>query len=197
MRFKRIRPVVKGSRASRRYAGALLELAAELKKVDQVSADMRLIRGAISASRDLELFFASPVIDRSKKKGVIRALFEAKVDKMTMSFLLLLVEKGRESLLAGIVVEYADLLDEMMGIVNAELKAPFEFDEKHIARARVKLEEITSKKVRMSFSLDKSLVGGFLAQIGDTVYDGSVRRQLELLKRRLTENASFTSPLTQ
>ncbi len=188
---------MKRSRASRRYAGALLELAAELKKVDQVSADMRLIRGAISASRDLELFFASPVIDRSKKKGVITALFEAKVDKLTMGFLLLLVEKGRESLLAGIVVEYADLLDEMMGIVNAELKAPFEFDEKHIARARGKLEEITSKKVRVSFSLDKSLVGGFLAQIGDTVYDGSVRRQLELLKRRLTENASFTSPLTQ
>ena len=55
-----------------------------MKKVDQVSADMRLIRGAISASRDLELFFASPVIDRSKKKGVIKALFEAKVDKLTM-----------------------------------------------------------------------------------------------------------------
>ena len=188
---------MKRSRASRRYAGALLNLAEELKKVDQVSADMRLINSAVSASRDLELFFASPVIDRSKKKSVTNSLFETKIDKLTLTFLLLLIDKGRESLVPGIVVEFGVLLDEMMGIVNAELKAPFEFDEKNIVRARGKLEEITSKKVRVSFSLDKNLVGGFLAQIGDTVYDGSVRRQLELLKRKLSDNASFTAPMAE
>jgi F-type H+-transporting ATPase subunit delta len=51
-----------------------------------------------------------------------------------------------------------------------------------------KLEELTSKKVRLSFSIDKSLVGGFVAQVGDTVYDGSVRRQLEILRRQLAGN---------
>ncbi len=184
---------MKGSRASRRYAGALLELAAELKKVDEVARDMRLIQDAVAVSHDLALFFASPVVDRSRKRNVVTALFGGKIDKITLSFLLLLVEKGRESLIPGIVVEFGALLDKMMGIVNADLKAPFEFDKKNTERVRSKLEEITQKKVRVSFSLDKSLVGGFLAQIGDTVYDGSVRRQLELLRRQLSENVSFSS----
>ncbi len=185
---------MKGSRASKRYAGALLELAAEMKKVDEVAADMRLIHESISKSHDLELFLASPVIDRSKKRNVVNALFEGKIDKLTLGFIYLLVDKGREGLTTGISAEFVKLLDDMMGIVNADIRAPFRFDEKNEARVQSKLADITSKKVRVSFSLDKTLLGGFLAQIGDTVYDGSVRHQLELLKRQLSENASSSPP---
>jgi F-type H+-transporting ATPase subunit delta len=178
------------SRASKRYAGALLELAAELKRVDRLAADMRFIRESIEKSHELELFFASPVIDKSKKKNVVRELFEDKTDKMTVDFLYLLIKKGREGLIGGIAVEFGILLDVMMGIVDADLKSPFQLDEKGKAEVGSVLETITKKKVRISFSLDKSLVGGFLAQIGDTVYDGSVRRQLELLKRQLLGSPS-------
>ncbi|MCL4510881.1 MAG: ATP synthase F1 subunit delta [Bacteroidetes bacterium] len=180
---------MKGTIVAKRYAGALLDLASELKKVDEIASDMRLIHSSISDSRDLRLFFESPVIDHAKKNKVVRTLFEKKIDEVTLNFLLLLVEKGRESLVEGIAVEFTVLLDELFGIVNAQLKAPYEFDEKDRAMAHSKLEELTNKKVRVSFSLDKSLVGGFLAQIGDTVYDGSVRRQLEILKKQLSENS--------
>ncbi len=184
---------MKISRASKRYAGALLELASELKKVDEVAADMKFIRQSVIHSHELELFLASPVIDRSKKRSVVKAVFEGRIDKMTMDFLYLLIEKGREVLIAGIAVEFGALLDEKMGIVNAALKSPFEIDEKSQRKVVSVLETITGKKVRVSFSLDKRLIGGFLAQIGDTVYDGSVRRQLELLKRQLSDGASIDS----
>ena len=121
---------MKGARAAKRYAGALLGLASELKKIDHVAADMRLMHDSISASHELELFFQSPIIDRFKKRDVIKSLFKEKVDELTFHFLLLLVDKGREGLIDAIAVEFGVLLDEQLGIVNAELKAPYQFDEK-------------------------------------------------------------------
>lgn len=162
-----------------------------MKKTERIGADMRLIHDSIMSSRDLQLFFSNPVINRSKKRSVVKALYEGKIDTMSFDFIYLLIDKGREKLLWGISEEVGILLDEMNGILNAELKAPFEFDEKHHDRVRSKLEEITGKKVRIAFSLDKNLVGGFLAQVGDTVYDGSVRRQLEILKHKLSEDVSL------
>lgn len=182
---------MKGTRAAKRYAGALLGLASELRRTDQVASDMRLIHSSIAASHDLKLFFESPIIDRFKKRDVTKVLFEGKIDELTVHFLLLLADKGREGLIDAISVEFAALLDELLGIVNAGLKAPYEFDEKNKSEVQSKLEDLTDKKVRISFSLDKSLVGGFLAQIGDTVYDGSVRRQLEILKKQLSGEALF------
>ena len=162
-----------------------------MKKVEQIGADMRFIHESITASHELDLFFANPVIMRTRKRSVVNALFENKIDKMTLGFLNLLIDKGREKLTGGIAAEYGILLDDAMGIVSARLKAPYPLDDKSQTRVRSKLEGITGKKVRLSFSLDRSLVGGFLAQIGDTVYDGSVRRQLELLKDRLSEDVSL------
>ena len=179
---------MKGARAAKRYAGALLGLASELKKIDHVASDMRLMHDSISASHELALFFQSPIIDRFKKRDIITSLFKEKVDELTFHFLLLLVAKEREELIDAIAVEFSTLLDEQLGIVTAELKAPYQFDEKDKSQVQSKLEELTNKKVHISFSLDKNLVGGFLAQIGDTVYDGSVRRQLEILKQRLSGN---------
>ncbi len=171
----------------------MLQLATEMKKAEQVGADMRFIHESITASHELELFFANPVIMRARKRSVVNALFQDKVDKMTLGFLNLLIDKGREKLTGGIASEYGLLLDEALGIVNAQLRAPYPLDDKSQTMVRSKLEGLTGKKVRISFSLDKSLVGGFLAQIGDTVYDGSVRRQLEILKYQLSEDVSLAS----
>ena len=176
---------MKGTRAAKRYAGALLGLASELKKVDSVSSDMRLLRNYILASHDLEVFFKSPIIGRFKKQEIVTSLFKKKMDELTFRFILLLINKGRESLVNPIAVEFGALLDDQLGIINAELKAPYQMDDKNKLQVERKLEELTRKKVRILFSFDKNLIGGFLAQIGDTVYDGSVRRQLELLKQQL------------
>ncbi len=182
---------MRGTRAARRYAGALLQLASEMKKSEEVASDMQFIHDSIAASHDLKLFFESPIIDRFKKRDVARVLFEGKVNELTLHFVFLLVDKGREGLIYAISIDFAALLEELLGIVNAELRAPFEFEEKSKSDVQHKLEYLTNKKVRVSFSLDKSLVGGFLAQIGDTVYDGSVRRQLELLRRQFSGETLF------
>ncbi len=184
---------MKETRAAKRYAGALLELCSEMKKVDEVASDMRLIHDAISSSHELSMFFRSPVVNHFKKKDAVKGLFSAKVNKLSLDFLLLLIDKGREALAYEITVQFASLLDEMLGIVNAELRAPFELDETARSRMKKTLEGVARKSVRISFSPDGSLLGGFLVRIGDTVYDGSVRRQLEILKQQLSEESSLRS----
>jgi F-type H+-transporting ATPase subunit delta len=184
---------VKGVRAAERYADALLGLAEEMKRTEEVAADMRLIHDCVRSSYDLKLFFESPIIDRNKKRKVIEALFKGKVNELTEHFLFLLLDKGRGALTDPIAVEFAALHDQLRGIVNADLKAAYKFDKTDESKVQSKLEEVTGKKVRVSFSIDKSLIGGFLAQIGDTVYDGSVRRQLEILKQQFISTGNGIS----
>ncbi|HUI31775.1 MAG TPA: ATP synthase F1 subunit delta [Candidatus Acidoferrales bacterium] len=176
---------MKETRAAKRYAGALLGLASEMKITEKVAADMQLIRDWVESSNDLRLFFQSPIIDRQKKRKSVEALFKGRVDDLTARFLFLLIDKGREVLTYFIAVEYGVLHDILVGIENADLKAPYEFNRAEEAKVQSKLEQMTGKKVRISFSIEKDLIGGFMAQIGDTVYDGSVRRQLEILRQQL------------
>ncbi len=179
---------MKGTRAAKRYAGALLGLASEMKRTDEVASDMHMMHNWIKTSYDLKLFFQSPIIDRAKKRKVIDALFKWKINELTERFLYLLVEKGREALTDPIAVEFATLHDQLLGIADADLKAAYGFDAQDKSKVQSKLERLTGKKIRISIGIDRSLVGGFLAQIGDTVYDGSVRRQLEILKQQLAGN---------
>jgi len=176
---------MKGARAAKRYASALIDIAREMKRTDEVAADMHMIHDWVKSSYDLKLFFESPIIDRDKKRKTIEALFRGRVSELTEHFLFLLIDKGRETLTDSVAVEFAVLHDQLLGIVNADLKAAYQFDEADESLVLSKLEEVTGKKVRSSFSIEKTLVGGFMAQIGDTVYDGSVRRQLEILKQQL------------
>lgn len=184
---------MKGTRAAKRYAGALLGLSSETKKVNEVADDMRLVHDSITVSHELDLLFKSPVVNRFRKRDVVKGLFEKKLDPLTLSFLILLIDKGREALVDKIAVEFATLLDQLRGVVTAELKAPYSLDKKATSRLQARLENLVGKTVRISFSPDRELLGGFLVQIDDTVYDGSVRRQLEILKQQLSEDASFES----
>ena len=182
---------MKHLRVSKRYAGALLDLSVEMKKVDDVARDMALLHKQISETRELKLFFESPVIDKQLKRKIIERLYSDNVDELTMRFLLLLVDKGREMLVDGVAHEFSGLLDTFRGIERAEVHAPFSLTELERGKIQSKLEKITGKKVRLMISDDKTLIGGFLARIGDTVYDGSIRRQLEILKKELAESAAL------
>jgi F-type H+-transporting ATPase subunit delta len=93
------------SRAAHRYAKAILQLAEEEKKIQQLSSDFNELEGMIKKSKDFRLLLSSPVINNEKKKKAINALFENKVDTLTLRFLLLLTAKNREALLPSIIIQ--------------------------------------------------------------------------------------------
>lgn len=181
------------SRVARRYARALLELGREMKVVDEITSDVKLLGTAISGSRQLKLFLASPIVNHDRKKSVVNELFRSKIGDLVYRFVILLIDKGREELIEEIVVQYQSLLDDMMGIVRADVRGAYQFDPGELANIEMRLTKVTKRKVHAAFSVDPKLIGGFIAKIGDTVYDGSLRRQLELLRLQLTESKTIKS----
>ncbi len=174
-------------RVARRYAEALVEMAEEQKNTEAVAKDLESLRQLIAGSRELLLFLKSPIINKVKKHDVLRLLFEGRLDVATIRFLDLIADKGREEYLPDIIDQFFVLLEERQGIVRVEVKVAADFSKDQTALLQKKFETYTSKQVRITFTLDKQLKGGFVARVGDTVFDGSVKRQLELLRQRFVE----------
>jgi len=174
-------------RAAKRYAEAIISGAEEKNVLTRVIADMELMDRMIRESRDLLMFLDSPVVKKDKKRSVLTEVFGGTIHELTMSFVLLLVERERENILNEIITQFFVLRDERLGIVGVEIRAAEELSKDQHEKIQKRFEGMTQKKVRLAFSIDKQLKGGFLARVGDTVFDGTVKRQLELLRKRFEE----------
>ena len=155
--------------------------------------DLKRLLALIKSSRDLELFFQNPSIGKSKKRTALNELFSAMVDDITLRFILLLVEKSRENIIRDIIEQFGHMVDDKMGIVRAEVRSAVELEGKQETALKKQLEGYTGMKVVITYSLDRKLQGGFLARLGDTVFDASVRRQLELLEKKFMADGSMSN----
>jgi F-type H+-transporting ATPase subunit delta len=105
--------------------------------------------------------------------------------KMVRNFLLVLSDHRRLAALAPMIESFEILLDARLGFVRAELSSAREMDERQKTALGDELSRLTGKKVRPRFAVEPELIGGVIVRIGSTVYDGSVRGQLDSLARRL------------
>jgi F-type H+-transporting ATPase subunit delta len=174
-------------RIANRYAEALLTTAEEMHILKNVSDDLTVIQRIIQESHEFQLFLKSPVIKKEKKQTVILATFGPSVQVLTLKFLSLLIAKEREDALPSVIDAFFRLQDEMLGVVHVHVKTAAGLSQQQSAQLKQRFEAYSKKKVFIDQSLDKQLIGGFIARIGDTVFDGSVRQQLELLRKRFAE----------
>lgn len=176
-------------RVAQRYASALMALTNEQKKPGAVAEDLMIVLKAIDSSRELRSVLASPVVQQDKKRAILRDVFKKKVGDLVLGYIDVITAKGRESLLHDIMKHYFILRDEELGIVRVTVKTSVDFSAKQEKELKKQLETMTRKNVEITFSIDKELKGGFVARVGDTVLDGSVKRQLELLKIKLKQGS--------
>ena len=174
-------------RIATRYAQALISAAEKQKLLDRVAADMETLERIMRDSRDFILFLRNPIIKSEKKGSLFSEIFGKTLHEVTLGFLQLLAQKGREEILPDIAGRFFALRDEKLGIVNIGIKAATELSKEQQATIQKRFEEITRKSVRLNVIVEKELKGGFLARVGDTVFDGSVKRQLELLREKFAE----------
>ncbi|HLX13111.1 MAG TPA: ATP synthase F1 subunit delta [Bacteroidota bacterium] len=175
------------SRAALRYARALLGTAQELKQLDAVNTDVLLIDGLLKGSREFRLFMQSPVINTQRKKSVFTEVLKGNVSELMFSFLILLASKKREMIVPEIIEQFKIQYDELRGIMNVTLRSVSKFSPEQNTALVKKLQDATKKTVRLEEVTDAALIGGFTVSYGDTVLDGSVLRQLAVLKQQLTE----------
>ncbi len=186
---------MRNPRVARRYAGALMDAARSDHSIDRVDTDLRHIGDVIRLSRDLKLMLDSPVVPEKKKRAVIRELFASQVAGTTLAFIDLLVTKHREPLLPEIVDAFHALRDESEGILEVQVTSAVPLSAPQESRLASELSRSTGKNVRLRIQQDPCVRGGILVRMGDTVLNGTIARQLELLRGRFITGADTPGPV--
>ena len=172
---------------ARRYATALADVVTARGEAREVQSELSAWEQMMRSNPQLLEVFSNPTIPYEQKRNVLNALLaRARVRPTTANFLQLLLQNQRLADLGEINRRFALVLDERSGVVSAEVTTARPVPRASQDALRAKLAQLTGKNVRLSFTTDEELIGGMVTRIGSTIYDGSVRNQLQRVKETLT-----------
>jgi F-type H+-transporting ATPase subunit delta len=180
-------------RISYRYANSLMQLAEEKNILKKISDDAELIFNTLNSSKELRSIMKSPVIKTDNKKSLLTKIFDKKITTDSLNFLIFVVEKNREVILFDIFKEFLSLVDKKNNVVRAKIVSAVDLDSKLKLKMVGDLEKKSNKKIVADYNLDPNLIGGFIVQIEDTVYDASVKHQLSLLRKKFSEEINISN----
>lgn len=181
------------SAVATRYAHALADVVtgvpsgpgSPLRAEDAVT-QLGAFEAALRSSVELTNALTTPAVPPARKRAVVGRIADVlHLSQITRNFLFVLVDHRRIALLPEIIHSFELAVDERLGFARAEVSAASELIEAQRTAVRSQLERLTGKRIRARYAVDAALIGGVVARIGSTVYDGSVRGQLNSLGRRL------------
>ncbi len=171
---------------SRRYASALADVVQKTGETETVKSELKQWVEMMVSSNELREAFSSPAIAHLSKEAVLEKLIATtSPSKTTANFLRVLLKNGRISVVAAFSEKFEAVLEERAGIITAKITSARELGEGEKSGLKSSIEKMTGMKVRLEFDTDEDLIGGVVTRIGSTVYDGSVKTQLENLKQQL------------
>lgn len=173
-------------RAASRYAKSLIELAAENKVLDEVHGDMILFSAVAAENRAFSVVLRNPIINHDKKRNVLHAIFDKKMNKLTLAAFDLITKKNRENILIDIATEFQIQYNILKGYQEADLTTTIKLDDSLRKKFNDLVENISKKKSMLNEIVDEDIVGGFVLNVGDRRLDNSIKSQLNQLKRELT-----------
>ncbi len=177
-----------GSDIAKRYARALFDIAQKEDKIEVIYGELKGFSSVLKESGDLSEFFANPVFDNSDKSAVIGDILDKiGMSTTTSNFLMLLVDKRRVDILEQIEECYQRYMDDVLNKVRVGVKTAFPLSSELSARIKKQMEGLTGKNVEMVIDEDPSLLGGVVIGVGDTLYDGSVKAQLNSIRGLIGE----------
>jgi F-type H+-transporting ATPase subunit delta len=171
---------------ARRYARALLDLGAKANNLDAIGAALDAFARALKESAELQSLMEDPAIAVASRQAVLSKILEAMgAPQELASMLRLMVDRARMSYLPAIARGFRDMVDAQSGRIRAKITSavPLEADAQKGLEAA--LAKLTPGKVSLETAVEPRLLGGVITQIGSTVYDGSLKNQLEMLGSRL------------
>ena len=171
---------------ARRYAKALLEIGIQQQTYDALGKELDRAADTLRSSPELRLALENPVFSLEKRKLIMDELVRRlALSKTVRNFIMLLLDKGRIAALPDIARAHRALVDEHAGRVRATVTSARPLDPMLETRLKTALEKSSGKVVIFEKREDPSIMGGLVTQLGDTVYDGSVRTQLQQLREEL------------
>jgi len=179
------------TRIIKRYSVALYKSALESKNEDVLTDEVTSLLELIKDSRDLSLFFESPVISREKKLKTVEALFSGKVLPVLLNFIKMLIDNKRETLISDILRDFIDYKNEKDGIIRIVVNTVIELNDDEKKTILDKIQEQTGFRCIPEFKTDPGLIGGFTVFYKDEVIDASVKNQLLNLKKLFKKSVLF------
>jgi F-type H+-transporting ATPase subunit delta len=178
--------------AATRYAKALADVVATTDAAlspAEVVSQLRAIDEIINSSQDLRNALASPAVPPSRKRAVMARLIQPLgVSNRVRNFLYVVIDHRRIHEFASIIEAFEALADERMGLVRADVITATELNETQRAALGTQLSRLAGKQAKLRFTIDPAVMAGVVARVGSTVYDGSVRGQLQRLRIKLGSN---------
>jgi F-type H+-transporting ATPase subunit delta len=176
-------------RLAGRYAKSLLDLALERNQLEEVYSDVKLLQSVCKTNSDFVNVLKSPVIGPEKKEKIFDSITSGKINELTSAFLKLLVNKTRESNLPEIVRAFVQQYNEFKGIKEVKITTavPMSSDLQEIILQKIK-SNTPYKQVQMQTAVKDELIGGFTLEIGDTLIDASILRDLNDVKKQFKNN---------
>jgi F-type H+-transporting ATPase subunit delta len=171
---------------ARRYASALADVIIEKHEEAAVREELTAWERMILSNPPLLEAFTNPTVPYEQKAKVLNELItRTKVRPTTANFLRILLKNQRLAEIAHVNAKLAQVLDDRAGVVSAQVTSARPMAESIKTALEEKLQLITGKRIRLSFQTDETLLGGIVTRIGSTIYDGSVRTQLQRLGEEL------------
>jgi F-type H+-transporting ATPase subunit delta len=171
-----------------RYARALLSVLDDPTILERTDDFLIALAQAVESSADLRSTMFDPVIPRSVREKILRALTEQHDLPVEVgNFLATLLDNNRIPALTAIAQVFHEEREKKMGVVAAELTTAAPVSEQLKARAQSVLERVTGRRVRLTHHVDPALIGGAVTTVGSTVYDGSLRTQIDQLRRKMAD----------
>ncbi|HEX9035799.1 MAG TPA: ATP synthase F1 subunit delta [Ktedonobacterales bacterium] len=175
--------MLKGA-VARRYAEAVFELGAEPDTLDNWLNDVRLIADYFS-NRQLAFILSEPNVRFERKEAIVRDLLGGKVRQEGLGLALSMVESNIVGLAPRVRDEFERLYNERRGQAIAQVTSAMPLDDAMRDSISRQMRQLTGKRIILREAVDPTLLGGAIVRVGDTLIDGSVRRRLELLRRRI------------
>jgi len=170
-----------------RYARAFVEVVTESRlDPDKTVQELEQMAGLLAENRELHNVFINPAVEHAQKINLLDAIIK-KMDgtKMLRNFLAVVIDNRRIGQIGDIVREFRQQLDEQRGIADAQVDSSRELTAGEKSALETQLSGVTGKKIRARYSEDPALLGGAVVRIGSTIYDGSVRGQLQKIKQQI------------
>ena len=172
-------------RVASRYARSVFDLALELKVIDKIYDDMLVLGQVCADNRKLVILLKNPIVRFDYKLRIIRKIFEKHVDELALKFFDLICRKNRANILPEVSKVFVMFYHEHKGIVIADVSSAIELSSSIKKEFEDIVGKATGKKVELETTVDESLLGGFVLQVGDNQLDSSIKSKLNNLRREL------------
>lgn len=171
---------------ARRYAVALADVVTSRGESQEIREELSAWESLMQANPQLSEIFRHPTIPHEQKRGVLNELIKrSRARPTTANFLQVLLQNHRLADLSEINRQFVQELDRRAGVVNAQVTTARPVSSEMQEALSARLAEVTGSKVRLEFGVDNDLIGGVVTRIGSTLYDGSVRGQLQQIRRKM------------